>query len=120
MDLQVRPEEVSELKGEDSVGEDLTAVAASSKITAPSVPSEDKGEEATEGDKPVRFGKIADAHELGCCEFCGGPVKRRRVHSALKRFCSKDCSRTSMKNAKVYLVESHILKKCILDGQILH
>ncbi|XP_022780251.1 uncharacterized protein LOC111321587 isoform X1 [Stylophora pistillata] len=69
----------------------------------PSNPSsffEDKGTDDflhDQDDKPVKFGKIVDPHVLGCCEFCGGPVKRRRYCSPVKRFCSKGCSRSSRK-----------------------
>ena len=53
-----------------------------------------------EEDKPVKFGKICDPQALGCCEFCGGPVKRRRFCSPVKKFCSKGCARSARK-AKV-------------------
>ena len=75
-------------------------------VSTSSVSFDDKAEqnsqeeEEEEEEKPVKFGKIVDPHVLGCCEFCGGPVKRRRFCSPLKRFCSKGCSRSSRK-AKV-------------------
>lgn len=71
-------------------------------VSTPSVSFDDKTEsnEQDEEDKPVKFGKIVDPHVLGCCEFCGGPVKRRRFCSPLKRFCSKGCSRSSRKAKK--------------------
>ena len=75
-------------------------------VSTPSVSFDDKAEqnsqeeEEEEEEKPVKFGKIVDPHVLGCCEFCGGPVKRRKFCSPLKRFCSKGCSRSSRK-AKV-------------------
>ena len=76
--------------------------ATDTAVSTPSVSFDDKTEsnEQEEEDKPVKFGKIVDPHVLGCCEFCGGPVKRRRFCSPLKRFCSKGCSRSSRK-AKV-------------------
>ena len=81
------------------VTETITPATTSS---TPLVSFDDKTEtnEQEEEEKPVKFGKIADPHVLGCCEFCGGPVKRRRFCSPLKRFCSKGCSRSSRK-AKV-------------------
>lgn len=53
-----------------------------------------------EEDKPVKFGKICDPQALGCCEFCGGPVKRRRFCSPVKKFCSKGCARSARKAKK--------------------
>lgn len=83
----------------------ITPTAAAVADSTPSVSLEDKVEDnylQDEDEKPVKFGKIVDPHVLGCCEFCGGPVKRRRFCSPLKRFCSKGCSRSSRRaNLKV-------------------
>ena len=83
----------------------ITPTAVAVADSTPSVSVEDKAEDNylhDEDEKPVKFGKIVDPHVLGCCEFCGGPVKRRRFCSPLKRFCSKGCSRSSRKaNLKV-------------------
>lgn len=83
----------------------ITTTTADVIDSTPSVSAEDKVEDnylQDDDDKPVKFGKIVDPHVLGCCEFCGGPVKRRRFCSPLKRFCSKGCSRSSRKaNLKV-------------------
>lgn len=83
----------------------ITPTAAAVTDSTPSVSVEDKAEDnylQDEDEKPVKFGKIVDPHVLGCCEFCGGPVKRRRFCSPLKRFCSKGCSRSSRRaNLKV-------------------
>lgn len=78
----------------------IATTAAAVTDSTPSVSLEDtcKVEDnylQDEDEKPVKFGKIVDPHVLGCCEFCGGPVKRRRFCSPLKRFCSKGCSRSS-------------------------
>lgn len=88
-------------------GETVTTSAencdTSASVSAPLASFDDKIESTSaqdEEEKPVKFGKIGDPHALGCCEFCGGPVKRRRFCSPLKRFCSKSCSRSSRK-AKV-------------------
>lgn len=78
----------------------VTMRDASEMPPTPSASFEDKGTDDflhDQDDKPVKFGKIVDPHVLGCCEFCGGPVKRRRYCSPLKRFCSKGCSRSSRK-----------------------
>ena len=84
----------------------ITTTATTETASSPSVSFEDKVAEDNylqdQDEKPVKFGKIIDPHVLGCCEFCGGPVKRRRFCSPLKRFCSKGCSRSSRKaNLKV-------------------
>ena len=88
--------------------EDISETATSTSVSASTVSFDDKietnGQNTDEEEKPVKFGKIADPHVLGCCEFCGGPVKRRRFCSPLKRFCSKGCSRSSRK-AKVCTTE---------------
>ena len=85
--------------------EATTTTDTAGTASTPSVSFEDKGVDdflQDQDDKPVKFGKIVDPHVLGCCEFCGGPVKRRRHCSPLKRFCSKGCSRSSRKaNLKV-------------------
>ena len=41
--------------------------------------------------------KFLDVIDLSCCEFCGGPVKKKRHCSPLKRFCSKSCSKNFKK-----------------------
>ena len=79
----------------------LTTATTVTDSTAPSVSFEDNDLQ-DQDEKPVKFGKIIDPHVLGCCEYCGGPVKRRRFCSPLKRFCSKGCSRSSRRaNLKV-------------------
>lgn len=93
----------------EDVVEAVTTANDANAATATSVPDapvtfdetvESNAQNTDEEEKPVKFGKISDPHVLGCCEFCGGPVKRRRFCSPLKRFCSKGCSRSSRK-AKV-------------------
>ena len=77
----------------------VTSVASSLN---PSIEQVETTEEQRmdEEDKPAKFGKICDPQALGCCEFCGGPVKRRRFCSPVKKFCSKGCARSARK-AKV-------------------
>jgi len=62
--------------------------------------------DGTEGDgektKPQINTTISSAAEVACCEYCGGPVRKRKVGSLLKKFCSKVCAR-SCKRMKVNL-----------------
>lgn len=94
---------------EETAAEDITTTAATATDSTPSVSFEDKVEDnphlQDQEEKHIKFGKIIDPHVLGCCEYCGGPVKRKRFCSPLKRFCSKGCSRSSRRaNLKVYEV----------------
>ena len=84
---------ITEIDADTSVPS--TSIAFSERVELTNVQNIDEEE------KPVKFGKICDPQTLGCCEFCGGPVKRRRFCSPLKKFCSKGCSRSSRK-AKVH------------------
>lgn len=83
--------------------EGVTTAPATAADASPSVSfSVEDNDLQDQDEKPVKFGKIIDPHVLGCCEYCGGPVKRRRFCSPLKRFCSKGCSRSSRRaNLKV-------------------
>ena len=55
--------------------------------------------DTSDREKPCSSSRL-EISELGCCEYCGGPVKKRRLCSPLKRFCSKACAR-SLKRPKV-------------------
>lgn len=129
MSMDLSPESTNELHPEDSqepvphtdhivdtVGEEageivgactsaITEIDADTSVPSTSIAFSERVEltnvqNIDEEEKPVKFGKICDPQTLGCCEFCGGPVKRRRFCSPLKKFCSKGCSRSSRKAKK--------------------
>ena len=94
-------EEVAETVNSLDNAEFQPVSSVASTLTPPNEQVETTQEQKMdEEDKPVKFGKICDPQALGCCEFCGGPVKRRRFCSPVKKFCSKGCSRSARK-AKV-------------------
>lgn len=53
-----------------------------------------------DGEQKLIRARPVNTTELGCCEYCGGPVKKRRISSPLKKFCSKACAR-NFRKAKV-------------------
>ncbi|XP_048575342.1 uncharacterized protein LOC116616629 isoform X2 [Nematostella vectensis] len=54
--------------------------------------NEDGTEGKTDDQKPIRM-RVLNMSDLGCCEYCGGPVKKRKLASPLRRFCSKVCAK---------------------------